>query len=86
MSAHTRLVGKIFIFNLPVKEDNFCISLKNNEEFISKVMDITGCIEIQGLDITGAYTITFSVEETPFTDKDIIEKINSIANKIGFED
>lgn len=80
------LAEKTFVLSLPTKEGKDCKVgcrlLKNEEVFINKVMELDGCREITGPDITGSYAITF--ENTILRDSEIISQIDSIATEIGF--
>lgn len=88
MSNLTNLAGKVFVLSLPSKEENkdYCKLLKDDEKFMSKVLEIEGCMEVEGPNITGCFAITFDVFDCPYSDNEIIEMIDTITNNIGFTD
>jgi hypothetical protein len=86
MSDTTRLCGKIFAFSLPSQDNNpnACKLLVDDEMFMDKVLEIKGCKEVQSANVCGVYVITFDAEDCPYMDNEIIRKIDTIANNIGF--
>jgi hypothetical protein len=84
----TELVGKVFSYSLPEKKGRncniACRLLKDEESFKDRVLELNGCLEVNGPSITGAYSISLDTHDTELSDAEIIQRINSIANEIGF--
>jgi hypothetical protein len=84
MKQSTVLVGKVFLFYLSVKKKNGCKLLKDEEKFMEQVLKLKGCKEVQYVNVTGAYPITFDTNLSDLSDEEIITAINNIAKNIGF--
>jgi len=86
---NARIVGKIFQYSLPSRENkkNYCKLLKDDSEFVKRIFkEIPTTISVEGPDVTGSYIIEICTEDCNITDEEIVKKIDSIANEIGFVD
>ena len=86
---NARIVGKIFQYTLPSRENkkNYCKLLKDDDEFVKRIFkEIPTTRSADGPDATGSYIIEICTEDCDLTDDEIVKKIDSIANEIGFID
>ena len=86
---NARIVGKVFQYSLPSRENNknSCKLLKDDDEFVKRIYkEIPTTRSIDGPDVTGSYIIEICTEDCDLTDDEIVKKIDSIANEIGFID
>jgi hypothetical protein len=79
----TLLVGKVFLYSLPNKKE----FKQDDQVFMNRMLnEISGAKEVQHiLAGQGSYAITIEVLDTNLNDEEIINKIDTIADEIGYK-
>ena len=88
LSNMTKLRKKVFTITLPKDKNGSYQLLKDEDLFISTILEIQGCLEVQGMQrakLTGTYDIVFDVEKVGHNDSEVIALIDNIANYLGFQ-
>lgn len=79
----TKVSKKIFTVSLPIKNEK-SITLIDENDFFIKILQIRGCVRIEGTDILGEYDVIFDIKRNNSSDEIIIKEIDEIVKSFKF--